>query len=200
MTGPDLDAIRARMRTRDADELKDIVAYQREGFLPEVIQIAEDELMTRGYTGGDIEALRCQELNDLEEREEFFERALARIGVVDEADECHLCTKQAPTLTIGFGLAAVVEDRTEVDPSWVALSLVTLPLVGAALFMRRQMEDARLIPLRLRLCDECGQAKRWLGKLDLSEDEYRRHPAWSMAQELGFDRFVDAETLRRMGS
>jgi hypothetical protein len=188
-----LESLGDRMRTYELEDLVRMVAQQRDEFLPAVIQLAEEELKNRGYSEAAIAELRNWEEARALEYERLFERELAVIMEIDEADlHCHLCEAADIAATIPFGLSAVVgevRDPEALLKSGLA-SLVAVPLLGLALVASGSRQVSETIPLRLRLCSECARIKRWLGAWNLAEEDYRRHPAWARAEAIGFATFV----------
>lgn len=188
-----LETLGRKMEGYELEKLVSMVAHQRHEYLPAVIQLAEDELRRRGYSEAVIEELQSWEETRAAEHERHLEEEIAAIGSLDQAQaHCHLCGAPEPSVTIPFGLSAVVGE--EEDPQTVLkagfVSALTVPLLGLAFMASGKRVVSETIPLRLRLCTDCSGRKRWLGTWDLSEEDYRRHPGWARAEAIGFANFV----------
>ena len=106
--------------------------------------------------------------------------------------QCRSCGRKDNLYGWDFGLGMPVASRRDWSYTLasVAVSAVTLPLLGAGVFqLPGKTTTLRVLRLRFLLCDSCA---RQGGK------PYSLHPSWGEAMRLGFTWFYDADALKRL--
>jgi hypothetical protein len=194
-------ALEQRLRKLETSELVEMLGPDRDGWQPEAIRIAEEQLRTRGVSEDIIEGLRVWKEHvatvEAQEHRRAMDLLFKTIHRDEPASDCHVCGAAESTVVVSFGLAAVVQDDRDLDiGATTLLSALTVPLLGAAVWMSSGRSRHDVLRLKLRLCATCSSQKKWLGGLDLTEGDYRLHPVYGLAEAIGFDRLVTADQLR----
>lgn len=196
MNAKQLRAIEARMRGLETPEIVEMLGPDRDGWRPEAIEIAEGELRRRGIAEERIQELRGWKTMQAQRFQHAIDDLLETISQDESADDCHLCGSPQSTAVVAFGLAALVEADRKMDlGATTVISAIALPLLGAGVLISRGQSTQDILRLKLRLCASCQEGKRWMGRLDLVEEDYRQHPAYAQAEVLGFTRLMWAEHL-----
>jgi hypothetical protein len=139
----------------------------------------------------------------IRERENYL-ATIEKIIEIDAAfTKCHICGSTHKTVRRDFGLAEVLVDKrnwAETAVS-VAISVVTLPTLGVGrISFPGRTRRLRVLKLHLILCDACMREKTtallWDSKLTAAD--YARHPAWEVAQQLGFVKILTAKELAKI--
>lgn len=133
----------------------------------------------------------------------------SRIAEVQQVTErlgdgspCHLCGSPRTPMdpSYEFGLARIVEEKTEWGAAGaaLALNLLTLPLGVAVGARPGKSTRANIARCRLVMCASCGKKKTgWFSGLRLGESDCSRHPSWKRLKDEGFDRFLDDRELAK---
>ena len=119
-------------------------------------------------------------------------RLISELLPIDQKPhECHACGRKDNLYGWDFGLGKTISTKRvwgETALS-VALSAVTLPLIGyGGLQLPGKKQRLRVLRLRLILCDSCKR-----GQIN-----YKRHPWWDSAHQLGYTKFLSAEDLKNL--
>jgi hypothetical protein len=191
------EALKRRLSSLDTEDITRMLGPDREQYTRIAQDMAEQELLARGVTEGELVALQNWITEAADQDLAFVETEIAEVKRLDESDkECHVCGSLAPAHSITFGLASVQYGKREFSTSLALLALITLPLVGVAALRTHQEVQARVLQLRLRLCDQCQAKRRRMGRLDLGERDCQHHPGFERSVAIGFDVFVNPFEFR----
>ncbi|MEZ4360666.1 MAG: hypothetical protein R3B48_10815 [Kofleriaceae bacterium] len=160
------------------------------GHIPTLEQLAErfDDPELVRTVATQVVSARLAEIREVAER-------------LGHGSPCHLCgAPRGPHDPFyDFGLAEIIEDRTEWGRAGAtfALNLLTLPLgfaVGATPGRRTQAKVARCT---LVMCEVCGrQLGGFLGSR-ITQEHCSRHPSWNRLVSAGFNTFLAREDLAK---
>lgn len=134
----------------------------------------------------------------------------SRVGEIREVAErrghgapCHLCAAPRDDdrdPSFEFGLAKILEEKTEWGTAGAALALniLTLPLGFAVGARPGKSTRAQIARCRLVLCAACGKKHTgFFGGLKIREHHCSQHPSWARLQQDGFDRYLDTDELAK---
>jgi hypothetical protein len=113
---------------------------------------------------------------------------------------CHLCASPQTEANYEFGLAQILEEKTEWGTAGaaLALNLLTLPFGIAVGAGPGKSTRAKIARCQLVLCAACTRSRtRFFGGLKITEDDCSKHPSWNRLKAQGFDRFLDQDQLSR---
>ncbi len=155
-----------------------------------------NEKFGRGVVHAEIERI-------IQERQKYL-AAIGKIMEIDTAStECHICGSTHKTVRRDFGLAEVLADEREWIETAVSIviSAIALPTLGiGAVRFPGRTRRFRFLTLHLILCHSCMQEKTTplLWNTKLTAGDYALHPAWQLAQELGFTKILTHKDLSKL--
>ena len=116
-----------------------------------------------------------------------------------DSDRCHKCESKYEVTRHPFGLAEILLDKRDWwETIWsVAVSAVSLPTIGVGrLALPGRSKEARILRLHLPLCRGCVRKSTGaFGGIKLRNDDYKLHPSWNVAQQLGFTEWISPREL-----
>jgi hypothetical protein len=115
-------------------------------------------------------------------------------------DPCHVCGKSDGLTYHEFGLAMVHSTKRDWKMTGisVAISAVTLPLLGAGSLATGKTTSGNLLKLRLVLCPTClNERQNFFGVFVSKERHCQVHPLWTDLHSAGFTKFVPKDQLLR---